>query len=783
MEAAETATCRSVDNFNPLITTIFQVSCILVISHMFHILLKPLGQPGPFAQLLAGVVVGPTLLSRIRRVEDFFIQASSADYYVFFSFLCRMLFMFSIGLETDIPYLKRNIRVVSIVAGGGIILSSICAAPLLWLLIKVFTVTKSRFPFYLLIFTVLANSASPVVIRMIAESKFDNADLGRLAIYSSLISEMSCVAFVATLTACSSTIRLVGAIIATLVTVLLIFLNNYLPFVFNKRNRHNRFLTNSELFLIIFILLAISLLVESAGYTAITCCFLAGLMFPREGKTCRTLLHKLTYAVNTFVLPVYFGYTGFQFNISKIFNKLTLILTVLIILLSAGTKIVATLAACYYLKIPRNESLILSFLLNMKGNYDLIIINSPPVPKMLWENDIHDLFLSVVVLKTLILAPVVAIWLNRGEFCAHYPTTLEILNPESELRMMACAYIPRHVSGYLSLISALSDCPNATLNPYVAHLVELRKKKKSKLMYHQLEDGDQYSDEEEYGGNDVVQITNALDSFISETKIPVHEAKIVSSFLTINQDVCNGAVDLRVSIIFLPFHKHQRVDGKMENSMEGIRTINQKVIRHAPCSVGIFLDRGQTGFQQPHGSLSVQNIATFFFGGPDDREALACSKRILMHSQVSLTVFRFIQANSSIQNSWISDASHKDEEVVMAISSIGTENEMDNVFVDSFYNKYVAQGKASLIEKYVSDGAETLVALREILDNMYSLVIVGKGRRENSSLTIGMSDWEECPELGLVGDLLASSEMNFSGSLLVIQQHRHSEEDEALITP
>ncbi|PPD81705.1 hypothetical protein GOBAR_DD21381 [Gossypium barbadense] len=737
MEAAEKATCRSVDNFNPLITTIFQVSCILVISHMFHILLKPLGQPGPFAQLLAGVVVGPTLLSRIRRVEDFFIQASSAEYYMFFSFLCRMLFMFSIGLETDIPYLKRNIRVVSIVAGGGIILSSICAAPLLW----------------------------------------------PLGFYSSLISEMSCVAFVATLTACSSTIRLVGAIIATLVTVLLIFLNNYLPFVFNKRNRHNRFLTNSELFLIIFILLAISLLVESAGYTAITCCFLAGLMFPREGKTCRTLLHKLTYAVNTFVLPVYFGYTGFQFNISKIFNKLTLILTVLIILLSAGTKIVATLAACYYLKIPRNESLILSFLLNMKGNYDLIIINSPPVPKMLWENDIHDLFLSVVVLKTLILAPVVAIWLNRGEFCAHYPTTLEILNPESELRMMACAYIPRHVSGYLSLISALSGCPNATLNPYVAHLVELRKKKKSKLMYHQLEDGDQYSDEEEYGGNDVVQITNALDSFISETKIPVHEAKIVSSFLTINQDVCNGAVDLRVSIIFLPFHKHQRVDGKMENSMEGIRTINQKVIRHAPCSVGIFLDLGQTGFQQPHGSLCVQNIATFFFGGPDDREALACSKRILMHSQVSLTVFRFIQANSSIQNSWISDASHKDEEVVMAISSIGTENEMDNFFVDSFYNRYVAQGKASLIEKYVSDGAETLVALREILDNMYSLVIVGKGGRENSSLTIGMSDWEECPELGLVGDLLASSEMNFSGSLLVIQQHRHSEEDEAFITP
>ena len=231
------------------------------------------------------------------------------------------------------------------------------------------------------------------------------------------------------------------------------------------------------------------------------------------------------------------------------------------------------------------------------------------------------------MLHTLIIGPVVAILLNREESCAHYPTTLDILNPESELRMLACVYVPRHVSGHVSLISALGGCPNAPIKPYLVHLVELPKKRKSKLMYHQLEDGDQFSDEEEYGGNDVIEINDADDSFTSETKILIHRSKLVSSFLTINEDLCNGAEDLRVSIIFLPFHKHQRIDGKMENSMEEIRTINQKVIRHAPCSVGIFVDRGQTGFQQPHGSPSVQNIATLFFGRPDDREALACSKR------------------------------------------------------------------------------------------------------------------------------------------------------------
>ena len=92
----------------------------------------------------------------------------------------------------------------------------------------------------------------------------------------------------------------------------------------------------------------------------------------------------------------------------------------------------------------------------------------------------------------------------------------------------------------------------------------------------------------------------------------------------------------------------------------------------------------------------------------------------------------------------------------------------------------MAQGKADFVEKYVSDGLETVGALREIAD-MYSLFIVGKGGRGNSPLTTGMSDWEECPELGLVGDLLASSEMNISGSILVIQRHRHSETDTGLL--
>jgi hypothetical protein len=88
----------------------------------------------------------------------------------------------------------------------------------------------------------------------------------------------------------------------------------------------------------------------------------------------------------------------------------------------------------------------------------------------------------------------------------------------------------------------------------------------------------------------------------------------------------------------------------------------------------------------------------------------------------------------------------------------------------------VTSGQVGYVEKNVNSAAETAAALRSIGDK-YSLFIVGKGGRGHSPLTTGICDWEVCPELGTVGDLLASSDINVNGSILIIQQHRQLKKD------
>ena len=391
------------------------------------------------------------------------------------------------------------------------------------------------------------------------------------------------------------------------------------------------------------------------------------------------------------------------------------------------------------------------------------------------NSESYNVVLVAIVLNTIISGIIVS-FLARGEekMFSNNHTAIEPQEMEDELRILACVYDPRQVSSTLATILAMHGSKTSPSTTYLMHLIELVKKIKSNLLFHEKENAD-LSDDDDYGGNDVVEINNSLDAFTADTKILVHQRRAVSSFPSLYEDVCNEAEDLQVSIILLPFHKHQRIDGKLESGKEGIRITNQKVLRHAPCSVGVIIERGMSkvpGFSQLVTSDSTKNVATLFFGGPDDREAIAWSLRISKCPRINLTIIRFFLSSSLSHKEHIENGVQYDEkEILMSLSGEETVNEIDNTFMVDFYNRYVASGQIGYVEKFVKDGTQTVESLKEIGD-LYSLFIVGRGGRGNSSLTIGMSDWEECPELGTVGDALASSDFDIHGSVLVIQQHR-----------
>ncbi|KAF4404268.1 hypothetical protein CsatB_004416 [Cannabis sativa] len=778
MDATQRMVCQE-DFFNPLTSMGLQMASILVISHFFHLLLKALGQPGPIAQIFAGLVLGPSGLSHVDKVRDFFFQASGAEYYEIFGFFCRMLFMFLIGLETDIAYMIRNIKTSTTISYCGILIGAVFGLSVSFFLHQqLMFSSKKMVGFVLIVILLMTYTASPVVIRLAGDLRFATSPTGRLAVSCSVINEISCLILFNLIIVVHKRNFFKGGVLTIFITGVVILVNKYVAILFNKRNRNLKYLTNAELLFILSVLIGSSMIIEMFTSNSVISCFLIGVMFPKEGKTARTLVHKLTYSVHNFILPIYFGYLGFQFDWNRLSNLSSIIIVLIMVVLSIGGKISGTLLACSYLKIPLNEGVFIGFCLNLKGHADLLFIGQATNTLIGWNQEAYNLLLMSIVLNTVVSGPVLALLMRKEEklFAQASHTTLQFQNPGEDIRTLGCVYGPRHVSAILALTSALTGSHRIPITPYIMHLIELTQKRRTNVSYHELQE-DELSDDEDYGGNDVVEINDAVDAFHTDTKVFVRLIKAVSSFATLYEDVCSAAEDLRASIILAPFHKHQRIDGKMESGKEGVRTTNQKILRHAPCSVGIIVERGLAGvpgFSQLLDSTTVQQVATLFFGGPDDREAIAWSKRIASHQKINLTVIRFLSFESSRSRSERLD-DRDDVVVFMSLASLETGKDIDNAFLSDFYNECVTSGQVGYVEKYVSNGGETVAALKDIGD-MYSLFIVGKGGRGHSPLTTGMSDWEECPELGTVGDLLASSEYNVNGSVLVVQQHKSFQE-------
>ena len=65
----------------------------------------------------------------------------------------------------------------------------------------------------------------------------------------------------------------------------------------------------------------------------------------------------------------------------------------------------------------------------------------------------------------------------------------------------------------------------------------------------------------------------------------------------------------------------------MENVGHGWREVNQRVLKNAPCPVGVLVDRGFGGGVE-------RRVSRLFLGGPDDRYALKLGGSMAEHSPV-----------------------------------------------------------------------------------------------------------------------------------------------------
>ncbi|KAH9668138.1 Cation/H(+) antiporter 14 [Citrus sinensis] len=316
---------------------------------------------------------------------------------------------------------------------------------------------------------------------------------------------------------------------------------------------------------------------------------------------------------------------------------------------------------------------------------------------------------------------------------------------QNNLRILVCINKEDNMNPIISLLEASNPTRNFPITAFVLQLIELKGSVTAFLKpYHQ------------HTQSVVASSTHLINAF-AQLERSYHGNIVVQHFTTIapyasmHDDVCTLALDKRAAIIIVPFHKQWGVNCLVESSELPIRALNGNILDKAPCSVGVLVQRGKIKSIRPTFDFQLSyHIVMLFVGGADDREALAYSRLMVEHPNISLTVVWFVSSDPDT-SSGIETTDDRD---------------LDNHAFDEFKDSVVTK-KITLRVEIVKDGIGTTRVIQTLTEN-FDLFIVGKNHDPCSKVTLGLSEWIEYPELGIIGDTLVNSSEEFS--VLVVQQ-------------
>ncbi|XP_068649232.1 cation/H(+) antiporter 28-like [Aristolochia californica] len=748
---------------------------ILFASRLLHFFLKYLGQPRVISEIFVGMVIGnselinsfdPKLARMVRLIAEYGIMSH--------------FFVLGLGMEPKDLFRKRPTR-EAVLSTAGIVGTYLLISCIQSIFLKGLG-TGDTVKYIISLGLSLSNTSSTVLTRLITDLKIGKSEIGRLAVNAAVHNDMTTMSLMSLFLIMQTNIvgrEILFDLNRTFVVIpLLIFQTWFLLNAgkrgmdwVNERNPEGKPMNKWHLFLTILLLSSLCWYSPLMGYNGTLNAFVIGLTLPREGRLSRTLIRKINTWLTGFIFPFYYAFVGsaLKFNSWKgwaSFKDLCVL-----VLLAMGGKVVGSVIAAISMGFGFPEALCIGLLLNVKGHYNILAaVNA-------LENGVMDttafLINVTTVMITIVYIPLVAVVIVRRARKQHskLQMALQWQDPASEFRIMTCLHGLHNVPSIINIIEATRGGPLfPRLTAYAVDLVELTSRTAATLTYGQGLDAVDVSDEAVVEMRD--QITLAFDAYQQESGegVSIRRLLVVSSFSSMYLDICNAAQDALTVLVILPFHKKQRVDGTMDDGHDQFRIVNRKVLHNAPCSVGIFVDRG-LGASQMTSSLEFLHAAVVFIGGPDDREALSYASRVANYPGVRLTAIRFLQRD--------------DQDVASYPGSIGqyfknaseqglmSHPEDDECFSD-FYDRHLNSGHVHYIEKFVSNSAETFSSLRA-LEGQFNFFIVGRG---GTPLTAGMTVWEECPELGPLGDSLTSSDFSITASVLVIQQHNPGREKE-----
>jgi Kef-type K+ transport system membrane component KefB len=363
-----------------LLHVLLALVAIILAARLVGAVFRRLHQPPVIGEVLAGILLGPSLLGRVAPGAYAFVLApSAAPYLGVISQVGVILYMFLVGLDLDAGLLRGRTRASIAISHASIIAPFLLGSTLaLWLYPRLSNGTVSFTVFALFLGVSMSVTAFPVLARILTDRGMQRGPLGTTALACAAVDDVTAwclLAFVVSVVQAEPgrillTIGLTAGYIAAMFAVV----RPAALRLVRRREEAGR-LTQGIFAVVCVALLLSSLATELIGIHALFGAFLLGAIVPHDSGLARDVVARLEDFVVVLLLPAFFAFTGMHTEIGLVHGVEDWLLCGVVILVASAGKFGGGAIAARLTGLPWREAAAIGVLMNTRGLMELIVLN------------------------------------------------------------------------------------------------------------------------------------------------------------------------------------------------------------------------------------------------------------------------------------------------------------------------------------------------------------------------------------------------------------------------
>jgi len=371
------------ENFKePLSRLLLQVIVIVLATRIVGFVFARFGQPSVVGEVLAGIMLGPSLLGWLwPEASHFLFPKESLGVLKLLAQLGVCLFMFGVGMELEVSHVRQKAQTAVLVSHMSIVFPYFLGVTLAYFVYENYAAPGASFPAFALFMGIaLSITAFPVLARILKERGMTKTFLGSTAITCAAVDDatawaiLAFVVAIARATGMASTVFCL-ALVVVFVGLMLFGVRPYLGRWMGLEAGADRAPSQTALAAVLILLLGSALTTELIGIHALFGAFLAGVVMPEKKEFREHLLVRLEKFSSLFLLPLFFAFSGLRTQIGLLNDATSWVVCLGIIGVATLGKLGGTMITAKSTGMTWNDSFALGALMNTRGLVELVALN------------------------------------------------------------------------------------------------------------------------------------------------------------------------------------------------------------------------------------------------------------------------------------------------------------------------------------------------------------------------------------------------------------------------